>query len=120
MVRVCEIKQNLKTRYIEALLGKLYDPDEKFRAALCKLFSQLDYEAALHHLSVDVLKGVAGRGLDKKVGVRLVSLTPSLMCFFSTASVSRLSTRWDGCIVSHIRKCRCHITWATVLSLTVA
>ncbi|EIW55568.1 uncharacterized protein TRAVEDRAFT_73422 [Trametes versicolor FP-101664 SS1] len=55
----------------EALLGKLYDPDEKFRAALCKLFSQLDYEAALHHLSVDVLKGMAGRGLDKKHSVRV-------------------------------------------------
>ncbi|KAI0824810.1 armadillo-type protein [Trametes gibbosa] len=55
----------------EALLGKLFDPDEKVRAALCKLFSQLDYEAALHHISVDVLKGLAGRGLDKKYSVRL-------------------------------------------------
>ncbi|KAI0634818.1 armadillo-type protein [Trametes polyzona] len=55
----------------EALQAKLYDPDEKVRAALCKLFSQLDYETALHHLSVDVLKALAGRGLDKKQSVRV-------------------------------------------------
>ncbi|KAH9849574.1 armadillo-type protein [Lenzites betulinus] len=55
----------------EALSGKLFDPDEKVRAALCKLFSHLDYEAALHHISVDVLKGLAGRGLDKKHSVRV-------------------------------------------------
>lgn len=71
-------QRGLITSSIEALLGKLYDPDEKFRAALCKLFSQLDYEAALHHLSVDVLKGVAGRGLDKKVSGHLrLPYTPS-------------------------------------------
>ncbi|KAI0646530.1 armadillo-type protein [Trametes meyenii] len=53
-----------------ALLNKLFDPDEKVRAALCKLFSQLDYETALHHVSVELLKGIAGRGLDKKQSVR--------------------------------------------------
>ena len=47
---------------------KLLDPDDKIRAAVCKLVGQLDYETALHHVSVDLLKAVAGRGLDKKVG----------------------------------------------------
>ena len=51
----------------EALRLKLLDPDDKIRAAVCKLFGQLDYETALHHVSVDQLKDVAGRGLDKKV-----------------------------------------------------
>ena len=31
------------------------------------MYSQLDYEAALHHVSESQLRGVAGRGLDKKV-----------------------------------------------------
>ena len=43
------------------------DPDEKVRAAACKLYSQLDYEAALHHVSEAQLRTVAGRGMDKKV-----------------------------------------------------
>ncbi|TBU45152.1 armadillo-type protein [Dichomitus squalens] len=55
----------------EALRLKLLDPDEKIRAAVCKLFGQLDYETALHHVSVDQLKAVAGRGLDKKQSVRV-------------------------------------------------
>ncbi|CAL1708691.1 unnamed protein product [Somion occarium] len=51
----------------DALGAKLLDPDEKVRAAVCKLYSQLDYETALHHVSAEQLKAVAGRGLDKKV-----------------------------------------------------
>jgi sister-chromatid-cohesion protein PDS5 len=34
---------------------KLFEPDEKVRAAVCKVYSQLDYEAALHYVSVDQL-----------------------------------------------------------------
>lgn len=51
----------------EALNAKLLDPDEKVRAAVCKLYSQLDYETALHHVSELQLRRVAERGLDKKV-----------------------------------------------------
>lgn len=51
----------------DALQMKLLDPDEKVRAAVCKLYSQLDYETALHHISEGQLRAVAGRGLDKKV-----------------------------------------------------
>ncbi|TFY68468.1 hypothetical protein EVG20_g3547 [Dentipellis fragilis] len=58
----------------EALSSKLLDPDEKVRAAVCKLYSQLDYEAALHHVSVQLLRNVAGRGLDKKHSVRTEAL----------------------------------------------
>ncbi|OSD08806.1 hypothetical protein PYCCODRAFT_1380708 [Trametes coccinea BRFM310] len=55
----------------DALALKVLDPDEKVRAALCKLIGQLDYETALHHLSIDVLERIAGRGLDKKHSVRV-------------------------------------------------
>jgi hypothetical protein len=47
----------------------MLDPDEKVRAAACKVYSQLDYETALHHVSEAQLRAVAGRGADKKVGV---------------------------------------------------
>lgn len=52
---------------IELLRSKLMDPDEKVRAATCKVYSQLDYETALHHVSEAQLHDLAGRGLDKKV-----------------------------------------------------
>ena len=51
----------------ETLGAKLLDPDEKVRAAVCKLYSRLDYETALHHVSDAQLRRVAERGLDKKV-----------------------------------------------------
>ncbi|TFK86665.1 hypothetical protein K466DRAFT_492369 [Polyporus arcularius HHB13444] len=55
----------------EALALKLFDPDERVRAAVCKLYGQLDYETAMHHVTVEQLKTVAGRGLDKKQSVRV-------------------------------------------------
>ncbi|KAF9068921.1 armadillo-type protein [Rhodocollybia butyracea] len=56
---------------IEAAFGaKLLDPDEKIRAAVCKVYSQLDYETAIHHVSEAQLKAVAGRVADKKPSVR--------------------------------------------------
>ncbi|CAK5272282.1 unnamed protein product [Mycena citricolor] len=54
----------------EALTTKLLDPDEKVRAAVCRVYSSMDYETALHHVKVDQLKAVAGRMLDKKPSVR--------------------------------------------------
>ncbi|KAJ4463966.1 armadillo-type protein [Lentinula edodes] len=53
-----------------ALNGKLLDPDEKIRAAVCKIYSQLDYETAVHHVSELQLKAIAGRVADKKLTVR--------------------------------------------------
>ncbi|KAH9990948.1 armadillo-type protein [Russula compacta] len=58
----------------ETLSAKLLDPDEKVRAAVCKLYSQLDYETALHHASEAQLRRVAERGLDKKHAVRVEAL----------------------------------------------
>jgi sister chromatid cohesion protein PDS5 len=52
---------------VEALLAKIIDPDDKVRAAACKLYGQLDYETALHHVSEKQLRAVADRALDKKV-----------------------------------------------------
>ena len=57
--------------YIDFLKIKILDPDEKVRAATCKVYSQIDYETALHHVSESQLRAVAGRGLDKKVWSRL-------------------------------------------------
>lgn len=48
-------------------MAKILDPEEKVRAATCKVYSYLDYEAALHHVSEEQLRAVVGRGLDKKV-----------------------------------------------------
>jgi sister-chromatid-cohesion protein PDS5 len=53
---------------------KLLDPDEKVRAAVCKVYSQLDYETALHSVSEDQLRAVAGRGMDKKHAVRVEAM----------------------------------------------
>lgn len=43
------------------------DPDDKVRAATCKLYAQLDFETALHHVSAVQLKALSERALDKKV-----------------------------------------------------
>lgn len=53
----------------KALEARLMDPDDKVRIAACKLFSQIDYEAALHNVPEELLKTVAGRFMDKKVCV---------------------------------------------------
>ncbi|KAG8937052.1 hypothetical protein FRC02_008159 [Tulasnella sp. 418] len=54
----------------EVLRLKLYDPEEKVRAAVCKVYSQVDFETALHHISADQLKEIASRCMDKKRSVR--------------------------------------------------
>jgi sister chromatid cohesion protein PDS5 len=43
------------------------DPDERVRVAVCKVYSQLDYETALHHVSDQQLQLIANRSVDKKV-----------------------------------------------------
>lgn len=55
---------------LDALSAKLLDPDEKVRAAVCRLYSQLEYEVALHHVSESQWRAIAERGLDKKVIAR--------------------------------------------------
>jgi sister chromatid cohesion protein PDS5 len=53
--------------YPEALQTKLLDGDEKIRATTCRLYLQLDYETALHHVSKSQLESLADRGADRKV-----------------------------------------------------
>ncbi|KAG6332171.1 hypothetical protein ID866_6918 [Astraeus odoratus] len=61
----------------EAIEGKLASSDLNIliRAAVCRVYSQLDYETALHHISEGQLRAVAGRGMDKKHTVRVEALT---------------------------------------------
>ncbi|KAG5654557.1 hypothetical protein H0H81_000082 [Sphagnurus paluster] len=59
----------------EALLSKFLDPDDKVRAATCKVYGQIDYETALHHVSEAQFRAVAARGADKKQSVRVEALT---------------------------------------------
>ncbi|KAF8156995.1 armadillo-type protein [Crassisporium funariophilum] len=58
----------------ELLRLKILDPEDKVRAAACKVYSGLDYEAALHHVSEAQLRVVVARGLDKKRIVRTEAL----------------------------------------------
>ncbi|KAJ7135989.1 cohesin-associated protein Pds5 [Mycena epipterygia] len=58
----------------EVLSTKILDPDEKVRLAVCRVYSQLDYETALHHVRTDELRALAGRGADKKHSVRVEAL----------------------------------------------
>ncbi|PFH47385.1 hypothetical protein AMATHDRAFT_152196 [Amanita thiersii Skay4041] len=74
----------LKDTIEESLRLKLLDPDEKVRSAACKVFSQLDYESALHHVSEEQLRAVADRGKDKKQSVRVEALN-SLGKLYSVA-----------------------------------
>lgn len=60
--------------FLECIEQKLFDPDEKVRAATCKAFSTLDYEIALRHTSESLLRHLAGRALDKKRTVRYEAL----------------------------------------------
>ncbi|KAJ7839550.1 armadillo-type protein [Mycena olivaceomarginata] len=58
----------------DSLGAKLMDPDDKVRAAVCRVYGGLDYETALHHVKADQLRAVAGRGVDKKHSVRIEAL----------------------------------------------
>lgn len=53
------------------LVDRIHDSDEKIRAAICKTIGSLDYETALHHVSVQTLTALGGRMSDKKVGEQI-------------------------------------------------
>ncbi|KAF9235796.1 armadillo-type protein [Melanogaster broomeanus] len=65
---------DLRETVEDMLQLKLLDPDEKVRAAVCKVYSQIDYETALHYVSEAQLRAIAGRGMDKKHAVRVEAL----------------------------------------------
>ncbi len=48
---------------------KIFDPDDKIRAAVCKAYGELDFETATYHASEDMLRKVGDRLLDKKVSM---------------------------------------------------
>ncbi|KAG7446844.1 cohesin-associated protein Pds5 [Guyanagaster necrorhizus] len=58
----------------EHLQQKLLDPDEKVRAAVCKIYGQLDYETVAHHVTEAQLRAMAQRAIDKKQVVRTEAL----------------------------------------------
>lgn len=61
----------LRPEVEDALQAKLLDPDEKVRAAACRVYAQMDYETVLHNVAVQQLEEVASRASDKKHLVRL-------------------------------------------------
>jgi sister-chromatid-cohesion protein PDS5 len=75
--------------HVDFMKTKILDPDEKVRAATCKVYSQIDYETALHHVSENQLRAVAGRSLDKKVWSRLNSSTFFLLNTWRTQRIVR-------------------------------
>ncbi|KAJ3553727.1 hypothetical protein NM688_g3463 [Phlebia brevispora] len=67
---VSTTQPEMREQIEESLHIKLLDPDDKVRAAVCKLYGQVDYETALHHVTADQLRSVGGRSLDKKHAVQ--------------------------------------------------
>lgn len=49
------------------MVDRVQDSEEKVRSAICRVFGQLDYETALHHVNVQTLRAIGGRMSDKKV-----------------------------------------------------
>ncbi len=45
----------------------MLDPDEKVRAAACRIYSHMDYETALHYVTLEQLEDLAERARDKRV-----------------------------------------------------
>jgi sister-chromatid-cohesion protein PDS5 len=60
---------NSELTVVADLHDRITDSDEKIRAAICKIIGSLDYETALHHVSLETLKGIGGRMSDKKVSL---------------------------------------------------
>lgn len=60
-----------------ALKGRLFDPDERVRSSVCKLYVNLDYETALHHVSEDQLRAIGERTMDKKVSTSIAVVVAS-------------------------------------------
>ncbi|GJJ73906.1 sister chromatid cohesion protein PDS5 [Entomortierella parvispora] len=53
----------------EGLEQKIVDPDERIRAATCKVIGEFDYETSLHHIQKSTLTQVGHRCRDKKKSV---------------------------------------------------
>lgn len=83
---------------------KILDPDDKVRAAVCKLYGALDYETAAHHVEKEQLILVADRCKDKKVSpFHHVSLISNLE--YSTLCASKPLILWERYTVMLSLKC---------------
>jgi len=83
---------------------KILDPDDKVRAAVCKLYGALDYETAAHHVEKEQLMLVADRCKDKKVShVNHLGSISNLE--YSTLCVSKLLILWERYTVMLFLKC---------------
>jgi len=92
---------------LELLKAKIHDPEEKVRAAACKVYSQIDYEAALHHVSVEQLHAVADRGMDKKVVYSPVAYHFLLKRFFEASRAYGSSKQCRQIVQSRIPRAVC-------------
>lgn len=50
-----------------AIAEKLNDVDDKVRGAVCKMLGSLDYETAAHHVTLETMRALGERLLDRKV-----------------------------------------------------
>ncbi len=64
---ILENRLEMRIHLEGALREKFQDVDERVRAAMCKIFAQLDYEIALHNVDLTTLKMIGDRVMDKKV-----------------------------------------------------
>ncbi|WVQ98079.1 hypothetical protein IAU59_005201 [Kwoniella sp. CBS 9459] len=70
------IKHPEVRRELEAnLIDRISDSDERVRAAVCRVIGSLDYETALHHISLQTLEQISVRMSDKKSSVRQEAAT---------------------------------------------
>jgi hypothetical protein len=82
--------EKLLTSWAEAMKLKVYDPDDKVRAAVCKAYGELDFETAAYHVSEETLRQIGSRSLDRKVsGSQAYRLLSDVSC--STLFVLRRS-----------------------------
>ncbi|KAG0146246.1 hypothetical protein CROQUDRAFT_107255 [Cronartium quercuum f. sp. fusiforme G11] len=65
---------HLKDDINRLLFVKLTDPDEKVRLECCKVFVDLEFDLALHHIQTGVLKALGGRVEDKKPTIQQEAL----------------------------------------------
>jgi sister-chromatid-cohesion protein PDS5 len=83
---------------------KILDPDDKVRAAVCKLYGALDYETAAHHVEKEQLMLVADRCKDKKVS-HFNHLDSISNLEYSTLCASKPLILWERYIVMLFLKC---------------
>lgn len=103
------VESQLSIEFAEALLSKLLDPEEKVRAAVCKMYSQLDYETALHHVSDNQLQSVAGRGVDKKVKHNYLGnmvIHHQIVALRPSGSISCRRQAVQSCVPRNVRPAR--------------